>query len=56
MNTQVVRYGFPGAPIIDPVQCEHGLTVSVIYKNEFGEGFIQRGQETPKQENCMLNR
>ena len=26
MNRRAIRYGFSGAPIVDPVQCEHGLT------------------------------
>ena len=25
VNKQAIRYGFRGAPIIDPAQCEHGL-------------------------------
>ena len=25
MNRRAIRYGFRGAPIIDPVWCEHGL-------------------------------
>ena len=26
VNRRAIRYGFWGAPIIDPVYCEHGLT------------------------------
>ena len=26
LNRRAIRYGFRGAPIIDPVPCEHGLS------------------------------
>ena len=30
VNRRAIRYGFRGAPIIDPVQCEHGLMGSSL--------------------------
>ena len=30
VNRRPIRYGFRGAPIIDPVQCEHGLKIMLV--------------------------
>ena len=48
MNRRAIRYGFQGASIIDPVQCEHGLTLLCCYVGWPGRIILGRGRGRPK--------